>query len=607
MDATTGLTVGTTSASGGDWRWRVPAGLPSSLYRAEFAEAAEPVYFVVRAQAPDRGGRMLVVVPFMTWQAYNRIGEPGAGLYLSEQPDRAFRVSFDRPGGGPAGFWEDRFYRWVRTAGYAADFCSDVDLHAATAGLAGYPLLVVAGHVEYWTWQMRDAVESFTAAGGNVAFLGGNTCWWQARLEDGGRTLVCYRDALADPVAATDPARTTVEWSAEPVSRPENSMTGVSFRAGGGCWQRQEVMAEVGYTARFAGHWVFAGTGLRDGDEFARGAVGYETDAAQFEEVAGVPLATGRDGGPRSLVILATADLTGWRDYGQGGHATMAIFQRGRGTVFNAATVNWGNRLDDPVVDRITRNVLDRLARPGTGEEWQPVGAAPDVRALTTGGERLFAATGDGTLLHREFHAQNLPWRPVLRGPRVVGLAGSREAHHDRPVELYGLAEDGWILSRPPVTGPAGWRRLCPAVPGAVAIAVVFQGIFVATADGLLWHAALADLAGRPGHVPAATGDQAGAGAEPGAEPDPDPGPVTWTPSGDAGGAVALAAMSGRLFAVDGEGRLRTRAGTVAPAPWTTLGAAGDAVALCAHAGRLVAGTADGRLVWRNVVAPGGG
>ena len=33
----------------------------------------------------------------------------------------------------------------------------------------------------------------------------GNTCWWQMRLADGGRTMMCYRDATADPCAERVP------------------------------------------------------------------------------------------------------------------------------------------------------------------------------------------------------------------------------------------------------------------------------------------------------------------------------------------------------------------------------------------------------------------
>jgi hypothetical protein len=131
-----------------------------------------------------------------------------------------------------------------------------------------------------------------------------------------------------------DPALTTVEWSSAPVSRPENSLTGVSFRNGAGTWgPSMPLMREESYTARFAGHWAFEGTGLTDGDKFGQGSLGYEIDAAEFTEVMGVPRVTCRDGTPASFVVLATADLRHWSSGGQGGWATMGVFSLGRGTV----------------------------------------------------------------------------------------------------------------------------------------------------------------------------------------------------------------------------------------------------------------------------------
>ena len=47
---------------------------------------------------------------------------------------------------------------------------------------------------------MRDAVDTFTAAGGMVARLAGNF-FWQVRFEDDGATQVCYKyAALKDGV-----------------------------------------------------------------------------------------------------------------------------------------------------------------------------------------------------------------------------------------------------------------------------------------------------------------------------------------------------------------------------------------------------------------------
>jgi hypothetical protein len=46
-------------------------------------------------------------------------------------------------------------------------------------------------------------------------------------------------------------------------------------------------------------------------------------------------------------------------------HAVMGVFERpGGGTVFNAGVIDWafGLKHADPVVERITRNVLDRLS-----------------------------------------------------------------------------------------------------------------------------------------------------------------------------------------------------------------------------------------------------
>src|SRR5207248_3969390 len=107
--------------------------------------------------------------------------------------------------------------------------------------LGRYRLLLSVGHDEYWSKEMRDAVEGFTASGGNVAFFSGNVCWWQVRFENDDRTMVCYKYAgpddpshcnINDPETATDPSRVTVNWRSPPVNRPENAMTGVSCFTG---------------------------------------------------------------------------------------------------------------------------------------------------------------------------------------------------------------------------------------------------------------------------------------------------------------------------------------------------------------------------------------
>ncbi|HZM75599.1 MAG TPA: N,N-dimethylformamidase beta subunit family domain-containing protein [Candidatus Limnocylindrales bacterium] len=562
------------------WTLSVPRDWPSSLYRAAFsgcgeAEADGPdadVHFVVRALRPGSDAAILVSVPFTTWQAYNRAGEPGESIYYAEEPTRAAVVSFDRPGGGPPPErWEHGLMRWLPRAGYRVEYCANTDLHrGGDELLAAYRLLVVNGHDEYWSRPMRDAVERFAQRGGNIAFFGGNTCWWQIRLEDEERTMVCYRDAVADPMSSIDPGQVTVEWSSAPVNRPENFMTGVSFRRGAGTWgPYMKLMREESYRVRFADHWVFAGTGLATGDKFAHGALGYETDAAEFEEIDGVPRVTGRDGTPHSFVVLATADLRHWRRYGQGGEATMGVFRLGAGTVFNAATVNWGAALDDPVVDQITRNVLDRLSRPHR-PRWEVIGGAEALVALGACEGIVFGVTADGVLCARECCGQNMAWRPIGEAAGVRALAVPREAAWGMPLGLYAVTGDDRISYRDPTWARAPWCDLAAAPRGTMAMSIVNAGIFTATSSGELWHLPLRLLA---------------------------EGPVTWTNLGSAAGAVALAALGGRLFAIGRDGHVWTRRPVVEQADWVRLYDAGGAHTLTGWAGMLIA--AGDQLRWR--------
>ena len=130
--------------------------------------------------------------------------------------------------------WEHPFALWAERNGYEIDVASSADLEVPSL-LSRYRLLLSIGHDEYWSGPMRDSVEAFIAGGGNVAFLSGNTAFWQIRYEDDGRTIVGYKGRFADdPCYRTDRhAETTTIWSDHELGRPENAMTGVSFSRGG--------------------------------------------------------------------------------------------------------------------------------------------------------------------------------------------------------------------------------------------------------------------------------------------------------------------------------------------------------------------------------------
>ncbi|MGN6598164.1 MAG: N,N-dimethylformamidase beta subunit family domain-containing protein [Actinomycetes bacterium] len=381
------------------YRLPIPDDWPSAVYLAHLVEgdgtgndisaidASTPdsrtasALVALRPRVPGRR-RILYKLPLLTWHAYNVVDgssyDPSTGegqwcFYSPDFPLGATReVNVHRPGGGTGGHpydtfnwdpfdptprqtfvhWDAPFLTWLAREGYEVDVCTDLDLHREGLSLLEpYRVLVSVGHDEYWSTPMRAAVEDFVAAGGNAAFFSGNTCWWHVDFSD----EWTYR-------------RTT-QWGAG-VGEPEAAFLGTSFRNGGER-DRNEEPVPVGYRVQHPDHWVFDGTGLRHGDVIGaeQSLVGYECDGAHFDrdawQASGVASASGRDGTPQEFTILGVGDVSAWRLREGNGAATMGVVEKqGAGVVFSAGTTDWPRVLaaGDPSVERITRNVLDRLS-----------------------------------------------------------------------------------------------------------------------------------------------------------------------------------------------------------------------------------------------------
>ena len=294
--------------------------------------------------------------------------------------------------------YERLFVCWAETAGYRIDYATQHDLHFLPGLLDRYRCVVIVGHDEYWTGEMRDAVDAYVDAGGHVARFAGNFLW-QIRLEDAGRQQTCFKYRVAeDPLRGTD--RATTCWGARQIGRPGASTFGLNGTSGvyagwGGCAPR----GAGGFTVYRPEHWAFEGTGLCYGDVVgARSRVfGYEVDGVDFSFRHGLPIATGDDGAvPERTEIVAMAPASVAEDIGpddatepfigaldlsfvamalfggtqetdlqrvRRGAGMMAEYRRGDGTVFNAGSCEWvaGLAAADPFIDRITRNVLDRF------------------------------------------------------------------------------------------------------------------------------------------------------------------------------------------------------------------------------------------------------
>jgi hypothetical protein len=344
--------------------------------------AQTEVDFVVKA-LPESQSNILFEIAANTYQAYNSWGPDGhqQSLYDFNSTDKipASQVSFNRP--GPLSSYRDyAFVLWLEKNDFKVDYCTSIDLHADQTILNGYQLILSVGHHEYWTKEMRDNLEAFIANGGNVAFFSGNVCWWQARLEDSNRSLVCFRDSALDHLTSVDDSRVTVLWRANPVNRPENSLTGVSSGNGAEGPFDPANRPLTPYQVWFGQHSIFANSGVGSGDQFGgvEKVVGYETDGALFDASSGAPVVTGADGTPFTFLVLASADLSDpsvWKlirpvslepnpyDPNSPGSATMGIY-RNWGSVFTAATTDWSLGLSDPSspVVKITRNVLSLLS-----------------------------------------------------------------------------------------------------------------------------------------------------------------------------------------------------------------------------------------------------
>ena len=302
--------------------------------------------------------------------------------------------------------WERRFVRWAEEQGITLDYAVSSDLEFHPEVLDGHRLMLSVGHDEYWSWGMRDRADDFVESGGSWAIFSGNTCFWQVRYEDDGRTMVCYKGQYAqDPVLGTDQGRLLSSmWSLPSIGRPECLTTGLSFTRGGYARVGQATpRASGGYTVhrpehpalrgdrpalrrrarrarrdrRLRGGRLRAHPGPRDGrcrpSPTAR-RPGSRCSARRPPACSPSPRTSAKP--PKALWASTEppGDLQGVAAglFGEASpeniakiaynHAVMGTFTKGKGRVFNAGTTDWAFGLDrDPLVQQVTLNVVRQL------------------------------------------------------------------------------------------------------------------------------------------------------------------------------------------------------------------------------------------------------
>ena len=235
---------------------------------------------------------------------------------------------------------------------------------------------------------MRAHVDAFTRRGGNVAFFSGNIGGYRVHSGDDDTAMVCAKVA--------PPGKTPQTWERRALGRstprtapPASASTG---RRLVGRPARRRSATRCSTT-----HWVYEGTGLSDGDVFGADPVSparLRGDGADFAREAGLARRHRRRRDAAVFFILGIAELgEGWsrrrtrpRRWASTRAPAAASSSRARpptGRAWSGAT---------PQVDRITRNVLDRLR----------LRAVPVLGPLPVRDGRMLAAAGETVSVHAD-------------------------------------------------------------------------------------------------------------------------------------------------------------------------------------------------------------
>jgi hypothetical protein len=238
---------------------------------------------------------------------------------------------------------EWRLLGWLERTGFPYDYYAETQLDDGTLDLSAYRALVTAVHPEYWTRRMFDRVKRWVfREGGRLLYLGGNGLNCEVTLQADGSVIYHNEKLRGLDVAGLGGKESRLHIRHE----SEANLLGVVFTPAG-------AMTGAPYRVRAGDHWVFAGTGLSDGNLFGvhclhqrcpGGASGHETDKLSPSS-------------PQNAKLLAKGLNP------EEGGAEMVLFETPcGGAVFSVGSINYVASLPvDEHIARITANVLRRF------------------------------------------------------------------------------------------------------------------------------------------------------------------------------------------------------------------------------------------------------
>jgi hypothetical protein len=335
------------------------------------------IFFTVKNRNPGQDTKILFCVADNNYQAYN--GWDGGGYYDGNQSSASFRRPYGDFSGYCQGFhdWDQKFVRWAEKNGYVMDYCSEVDLNndRSAQWVQNYKVVIQNGHSEYLTGDEWHCLANFQENyGGRFLIFSGNTGGGGCRFSGDGSLL--YRSGGSPPsitfgLSMQGNLQHWKKYNDYPKFYYNTGDTGTGEKCG------------FTVSLQGAGHWVFAGTGLKPGDVFGyeSRSIGYEMDGRSYSYNGATHSMTTSGPTPGTVVLAGNRYRGLVSKYST--NTCMILFSRGSkgGFTFNEGNINWAyglylpqwerarwtNRMGSAVdtfdtdiyIQRITKNLLD--------------------------------------------------------------------------------------------------------------------------------------------------------------------------------------------------------------------------------------------------------
>jgi hypothetical protein len=319
-------------------RLTIPADWPSGVYLGKLTEEREGlqsyVVFVVR---DDRPCDVLLQVSDTTWAAYNRWPHAGS---LYDDGKKAWywgpnvRVSFDRPygrycqiedwplsqGSGEFLLWEYPLVYWLEQQGYDVSYVSNWDTHFDAPGLLRAKAWLSTGHDEYWSREMFENARKAVAAGVGLGFLSSDSVLGLIDLRSD-------RTFSRVGVFGDNDEQSVKSFPEMKLFKPSGLDEGLLM----GNRTIDPVIGLTDWTCAKADHWLFEGTGMKNGDAIP-GLVGWEWQG----DPAPLP----------GLEVVAEGPVT-WG--GRTSKYAATVYPGPKGNpVFSCSTIWWADGLSAP-------------------------------------------------------------------------------------------------------------------------------------------------------------------------------------------------------------------------------------------------------------------